>query len=151
MLWTINGILIVVIQLGMNALNLSANRKSMFIQIFAGLLMFGLAFLILPFAKTFTGFALAMVVTTIGEATAFPMIPALVNELTPMELKGRYQGLTAAAPSVGRAIGPLLGGAVIEQSGYGSLFYGGAGVVFIAFVGVATMIFIGYRHATQYE
>ena len=151
MLWTINGILIAVIQLGMNALNLSANRKSMFIQIFAGLLMFGLAFLILPFAKTFTGFALAMVVTTIGEATAFPMIPALVNELTPMELKGRYQGLTAAAPSVGRAIGPLLGGAVIEQSGYGSLFYGGAGVVFIAFVGVATMIFIGYRHATQYE
>lgn len=151
MLWTINGILIAIIQLGMNALNLSANRKSMFIQIYAGLIMFGLAFMILPFAKTFTGFAIAMVVTTIGEATAFPMIPALVNELSPIELKGRYQGMTAAAPSVGRAVGPLIGGAVIEQSGYGTMFYGGAGVVFIAFIGVAIMIMIGYRHATQYE
>lgn len=151
MLWTINGILIAIIQLGMNALNLSANRKSMFIQIYAGLIMFGLAFMILPFAKTFTGFAIAMVVTTIGEATAFPMIPALVNELSPIELKGRYQGMTAAAPSVGRAVGPLIGGAVIEQSGYGTMFYGGAGVVFIAFIGVAIMIMTGYRHATQYE
>lgn len=151
MLWTINGILIAVMQLGMNALNLSTSRKAMFLQIFAGLIMFGLAFLILPFAKTFTGFAVAMVVTTIGEATAFPMIPALINELTPLSLKGRYQGMAAAAPSVGRAVGPLIGGAAIEHSGYSAMFYGGAGVVFLAFIGVAVMIGLGHRHTVQYD
>lgn len=33
-------------------------------------------------------FVLAMVILTIGEATALPTIPALVNVLTPIEAKG---------------------------------------------------------------
>ncbi|GEP74294.1 MDR family MFS transporter [Weissella thailandensis] len=151
MLWTINGALIAVIQLGMNALNLSANRRSMFVQIFVGIIMFGLSFLVLPFSRHFTGFALVMVITTIGEATAFPMIPALVNELTPLSLKGRYQGLSAAAPSVGRAVGPLAGGFIIQQQGYSTLFYAAAALTFVAFVGVLLSIVLGYRHTVRYE
>ena len=151
MLWTINGILIAIIQLGMNALNLSANRRSMFIQIFAGIIMFGLSFLVLPFSHHFMGFALAMIITTIGEATAFPMIPALVNELTPLTLKGRYQGLTAAAPSVGRAVGPLVGGFIIQQQGYNALFYAASALTFVAFIGVLTSIVLGYRRTVRYE
>jgi MFS family permease len=149
-LWTINGILIAIIQLSMNALNLSASRRAMFIQIFAGLLFFGIAFLILPFAQTFMMFVVAMVITTLGEATAFPMLPALVNELTPLSVKGRYQGLMAAAPNLGRAVGPLLGGVVIDYSGYHELFYAAAGVAFVAFVLVASMVMIGYRKTTTY-
>ena len=151
MLWTIIGILIAIIQLGMNALNLSANRRSMFIQIFAGIIMFGLSFLVLPFSHHFMGFALAMIITTIGEATAFPMIPALVNELTPLTLKGRYQGLTAAAPSVGRAVGPLVGGFIIQQQGYNALFYAASALTFVAFIGVLTSIVLGYRRTVRYE
>ena len=135
----------------MNALNLSANRRSMFVQIFVGIIMFGLSFLVLPFSRHFTGFALAMVITTIGEATAFPMIPALVNELTPLSLKGRYQGLSAAAPSVGRAVGPLAGGFIIQQQGYSTLFYAAAALTFVAFVGVLLSIVLGYRHTVRYE
>ncbi len=151
MLWTINGALIAIIQIVINTLNLSTSRRAMWIQIFGGLLMFGLAFLILPFAKTFTGFALAMVVTTFGEATAFPMIPALVNELTPSYLKGRYQGLAAAAPSIGRAFGPVLGGFVIEHQGYQTLFYGGSGLVLITFILVLATVASGYRYVTEYN
>lgn len=149
-LWTINGVLIAVIQLSMNALNISASKRAMFIQIFAGLLFFGIAFLILPFATNFSTFVIAMVITTFGEATAFPMLPALVNELTPLSLKGRYQGLMAAAPNLGRAVGPLLGGIVIDYSGYHELFYAAAGVAFLAFILVAVVVIIGYRHTTQY-
>ncbi|KAA8434029.1 MFS transporter [Weissella paramesenteroides] len=151
MLWTINGILIAAIQLGVNALNLSSNHRSMFIQIFLGIVMFGLSFLILPFSHHFVGFAVAMIITTIGEATAFPMIPALVNELTPVSLKGRYQGLSAAAPSVGRAVGPLVGGLIIQQQGYGTLFYAAAALTFVAFVGLLFSIMTGYRHTVRYE
>lgn len=151
LLWTINGVLIVVVQLFMNLLNVSASRTAMWLQIFGGLVMFGLAFLILPFVKTFNGFALAMIITTLGEVTAFPMIPALINELTPSSLKGRYQGIAAAAPSIGRAIGPLLGGIVIEKQGYGLLFFGGSGLVFVAFfILLATMV-VGYPKVTNYS
>jgi len=150
MLWTINGLLIAVIQLSMNAINLSNSRKAMWLQIFGGIAFFGLAFLILPFAKNFTGFAIAMVITTFGEATAFPMIPALINELTPDGLKGRFQGLAAASPSAGRAVGPLLGGMVIENAGYHEMFYGAAGIVVLALVGVAVSVALGYRKTEQF-
>ncbi|MBM7617687.1 MFS family permease [Weissella uvarum] len=150
LLWTINGLLIAVIQLIINKFNLGSGSKAMWIQIFGGILMFGCAFLILPFAKNFTGFAFAMIVTTLGEVTAFPMIPALVNELTPANLKGRYQGLVSAAPSIGRAIGPLLGGMMIEQFNYKILFDSGAGLVFVTFAILVYLISKGYRHTQQF-
>lgn len=151
LLWSINGLLIAVIQLGMNAFKLTESSKSMWVQIFGGMAMFGVAFLVLPHATSFAGFALAMVVTTLGEVTAFPMIPALVNELTPDNLKGRYQGLVAAAPSVGRAIGPLLGGIVIEQHGYTALFDSGAALVFLTVVALALLIYKGYRQTEKFN
>lgn len=67
-------------------------------------------------------FVLAMVILTIGEATALPTIPALVNVLTPIEAKGRYQGLIQSYASAGRAIGPLFGGMIIELSSFTALF-----------------------------
>lgn len=63
-----------------------------------------------------------MVVLTIGEASVIPSIPALVNELTPVAVKGKYQGLTNAFSSIGRAIGPLVGGVIIDFTSYGMLF-----------------------------
>ncbi|MCM0582832.1 MFS transporter [Weissella diestrammenae] len=151
MLWTINGLLIAAIQLTMNGLNLVASRRAMWIQIFGGIGFFGLAFLVLPFVNNFTGFAIAMIITTFGEATAFPMIPALINELTPNGLKGRFQGWAAAAPSAGRAFGPLLGGLMIEHSGYHQMFFAAAGIVLLALIGVAIMVMWGYRFTTHYE
>lgn len=50
------------------------------------------------------------------------MIPALVNQLTPLEAKGKYQGLLNAMIAVGKALGPLAGGLVIEALGYRLLF-----------------------------
>ncbi|AVH75700.1 MDR family MFS transporter [Weissella koreensis] len=150
MLWTINGLLVAVVQLTINFLNLSTNRKMMWIQIYGGIACFGLAFLILPFVDDFKGFALAMVITTLGEATAFPMIPALVNELTPLNFKGQFQGLVAAAPSAGKAIGPLMGGFFIERLGYHSMFYLAAGLVAITLVFVILIIMIGFKKTTLY-
>ena len=63
-----------------------------------------------------------MVILTLGETTAFPMIPAIVNQLTPLSEKGRYQGILNALIAVGKAIGPLAGGMVIERLSYRPLF-----------------------------
>lgn len=149
-LWTINGALIGVFQLLLNVLNLTSSRKAMIWQILLGLAFFGMAFLILPFAKNFAVFAIAMVITTLGETIAFPMVPVLVNEITPMSTKGRYQGLLSAAPSMGRAIGPLAGGAIIDTVGYRFLFNSAAGMTFVAIIGVGLVIAAGFRKTIKY-
>lgn len=149
-LWTINGVLIGVFQLMINVLNVSASRKIMIMQILVGLGLFGLAFLVLPFAKTFAAFAVAMAITTLGETIAFPMVPVLVNEITPMDLKGRYQGVLSAAPSLGRAIGPVAGGALIELDGYKVLFDTAAGMSFVALIGIAIVMAVGFRKTSKF-
>ena len=121
LLWTINGLLIVALQMAINWLNRRMNNDHLYL--YFGAAMLGLSFLILPFAKGYGAFVFSMVVLTLGEATAIPTIPALVNQLCPMEDKGRYQGIVNSFGSAGKALGPLFGGLVIERFSYQPLFY----------------------------
>ncbi|QVI35629.1 MFS transporter [Lacticaseibacillus chiayiensis] len=134
-LWTLNAALIVVIQLFLNWFNEHVNGIRIIYQILFGLVMVAISFLILITARTYTYFVIAMIALTIGEATASPAIPALVNDLTPRAIKGRYQGFVTSWGSVGRALGPLFGGLVIDWLSYRSLFI-------IAATGVFTLIAI---------
>ena len=59
-----------------------------------------------------------MVVLTIGEATVIPTMPAIVNSLSPVAVKGKYQGILNAYSSLGKAFGPLFGGVIIGLSSY---------------------------------
>ncbi|MTV81449.1 MDR family MFS transporter [Secundilactobacillus folii] len=120
LLWTLNAGLIVVFQILINWL--SQRVRGEFWQIYFGLFFVTLSFFVLIWAHQYRIFVIAMTVLTIGEATAFPAIPALVNDLTPMTLKGKYQGLTNAWASAGKALGPLIGGLIIEALSYRFLF-----------------------------
>lgn len=120
LLWTVNAGLIVVFQALLNWL---ANFfQNLYLQVYAGIFFVALSFVTLIFAKDYLHFVLAMVILTLGEATAFPAIPAIVNSLTPRAVKGKYQGMANAWASVGRAFGPLFGGLVIDHSSYTMLF-----------------------------
>lgn len=120
LLWTLNGILIVVFQLFLTWLSRWFNRP--YLQTFIGIFTIGFSFVLLLFAKNYFWFVIAMVVLTIGEATAIPTIPAIVNSLSPIAVKGKYQGILNAFSSLGKAIGPLFGGLMIEASSYQFLF-----------------------------
>lgn len=120
LLWTLNGVLIVIIQLIITWIN--RYHSNLYRQVFLGIFTVALSFVILLFAKSYLWYVLAMVVLTIGEATAFPTMPAIVNELSPVEVKGKYQGILNAFSSIGKAIGPLFGGIVIELASYRILF-----------------------------
>ncbi|UQS84683.1 MFS transporter [Apilactobacillus apisilvae] len=120
LLWTLNAFLLVVFQLLINWI--SKYHDSLYFQIYFGIFFIGLSFFTLIFMHSYLGFVISMTVLTLGEASVIPSIPALVNELTPIEVKGKYQGLTNAWASVGKAIGPLVGGIVIDMTSYRSLF-----------------------------
>lgn len=121
LLWTLNAGIIVVMQ-GLLA-RFPRMFKNLFHQIIFGITMFAISFITLVFAKDFIHFALSMIILTLGESTAFPAIPAFVNDLSPKTSKGKYQGATMVASGVGRAFGPLFGGLVIDKAGYIPFFW----------------------------
>ncbi len=64
-----------------------------------------------------------MVLLAVGETALAPTVPALVNELAPDALRGRYNGALALAFTTGFIAGPLLAGAAIG-SGFGAALPG---------------------------
>ena len=56
------------------------------------------------------GFLMAMVVFAFGETLLSPTIPAIVNDLAPDKLRGRYNAVYTLAWSTGSIIGPAVAG-----------------------------------------
>lgn len=119
MLWTLNGVLIIIGQPLVNKLSPYIRLSS---QIIIGIFIFASSFLLLIFAKSLLAFTFDFVVLTIGEMTSFAGLPAWIAQLTAVDEAGHYQGLLNITISVGRAIGPLYGGYVIEAGNYKLLF-----------------------------
>lgn len=132
LLWTLNAGEIVIMQ-GILA-RFPHIFKNIFHQIIFGIIMFSLSFVTLIFAKDYAHFALSMFILTLGESTAFPAIPAYVNDLSPLSSKGKYQGLTMVASGIGRAFGPLFGGMIIDGAGYIPFFAVAAIMIFLLIV-----------------
>lgn len=119
MLWTLNGILIIIGQPLINKLSPYVRLSS---QIIVGIFIFASSFLFLIAAHNLVAFVVDFIILTVGEATSFAGLPAWIAQLTTTDEAGHYQGLLNITISVGRAIGPLYGGYVIEQGNYQLLF-----------------------------
>ena len=79
-------------------------------------------------------FALAMVALGLGETALAPIMPALVNDLAPERLRGRYNGAFALAWTTGFIAGPLLAGPALA-AGFGDALL----VVLMAACGLAAI------------
>lgn len=120
MLWTINGVLIIIFQLLLDWIG--RYHATLDLQVILGSFFMAGSFMLLLFAAHYGQFVLAMVVLTLGESLLIPGVPAYVNRLSPVVQKGRGQGMVNAFSSLGKALGPLFGGLVIERLGYFKLF-----------------------------
>jgi len=130
LLWTINASIIVIVQAFLS--RFPNTFKNLFRQVVFGVTMFAISFVTLIFAKDYAHFVFSMVTLTLGESTA---MPAYVNDLSLVDSKGKYQGLTISTSAVGRAFGPLFGGLVIDRFGYINFFI-------VAAVGIFMMLAI---------
>ncbi|MFC6253916.1 MDR family MFS transporter [Secundilactobacillus hailunensis] len=119
LLWTMNGFLIVFGQPLMN--RLFTNHK-LATQVGLGVSIFALSFFGLIFASQYSAFVIIMIVLTIGEMIGFPGLPAWIDSLAENGRKGKYQGMYNVAISLGRAVGPLFGGLMIDFFSYQALF-----------------------------
>ena len=149
LLWTLNAGVIVIMQ-GILA-RFPNIFKNLFHQIIFGICMFSLSFITLVFAKDFAHFALSMCILTLGESTAFPAIPAYVNDLSPLTSKGKYQGANMVASGIGRAFGPLFGGLIIDHAGYIPFFWVAAIVIALMIVVMIPTYMRVHKELTIYK
>ena len=63
-------------------------------------------------------------VWTIGEIIGSAVAPALVADLSPVDLRGLFQGVFGAAWGLAAFLGPLIGGFVFERFGSSALWGG---------------------------
>jgi MFS family permease len=59
---------------------------------------------------------------TVGEVVGFPVASALVADLAPVELRGRYQGAFSMIWGMAMTLSPVLGGLAIDQLGAPALW-----------------------------
>lgn len=116
LLWTINGLLIVAVQPIIRPLVRYWEHKIKH-QLVFGLVLMAISFGLVSMAGDFKMFAAAMVILTLGEVFFTPVIPMIANKLAPRGKQGFYQGLVNSASTVGRMIGPVLGGFMVDIYG----------------------------------
>ncbi|MGN7388373.1 MDR family MFS transporter [Sporosarcina sp. SAFN-015] len=115
-IWTINGLLIVVGQPLIKPL-IKRLEKQLKAQMVIGTVIFIISFIVVSFAGSFQMFIASMVILTFGEMIVWPAIPTLASQLAPKGRDGFYQGIVNSAATIGRMIGPLAGGILVEVHG----------------------------------
>jgi len=78
----------------------------------AGSAMFFASFVLLAVDRTYLAYVAAMVVGTVGEMLVLPAVPAAAAAHAPAERRGLVQGVVGMSASLGRMLGPLIGGAL---------------------------------------
>lgn len=115
-LWSINGGLIVLGQLFLIPL-VRKFKERLKVQIYIGIALFTLSFVVAMQASHYTGFLVGMIFLTLGEMFAWPAIPTIAYQLAPKGHAGLYQGLVNGVATAARMLAPYLGAIVVTQLG----------------------------------
>jgi predicted MFS family arabinose efflux permease len=111
LLLTLNGLIVIFFQYPMT---LGLRRLAKFRALMLGSLLYGVGYLSLGWITQF-GWALgAMAVITTGEIIHSPVTLSVIGELSPQDQRGRYMGLFGLSETIGIAMGPLVGGILLD-------------------------------------
>lgn len=121
----LNGVVIVLVQ------PLVIGRVSRWrpgVALAGGAAVLGLGLGATTFADTWTAFAVTVTVWTLGEIVVATFSAPTVADISPADMRGRYQGWWGLSFSVAFAVGPALGLAVFGRWG-GGVLWGACAVV----------------------
>jgi predicted MFS family arabinose efflux permease len=82
-------------------------------------------------ALAVAGFAASMVVFALGETMLAPTLPAIVNDMSPDRLRGRYNALYTLCWSIGHIFGPPIAGYMLAGGASTQLFVGLSGACLV--------------------
>jgi len=81
-----------------------------------GTLLYAIGFGMYGFVSTYIFFLVAMVIITIGEMMSAPTSQALVAQLAPEDMRGRYMAVFGFTWVIPMAVGPLLAGLIMDNT-----------------------------------
>ncbi len=102
-------------------------------------LLFGAGMGLNAFQGSVPAYVLGCAIWTLGEVVGFPVAQALVADLSPAHLRGRYQGAFSMAWGVAFTVAPIAGGAVLARFGGRTLW--------IACFGAGALVALGHLAA----
>lgn len=79
--------------------------------------LFGLGFGVNAFAGSVPVYAAGVLLWTVGEVVGFPVANAVVSDLSPPSLRGRYQGAFSMSWGVAFTLSPIFGGELLARFG----------------------------------
>jgi MFS family permease len=128
---TLNGVVVVLVQPFQHAL---FGRRDGSRLLAASALLFGTGYGLCALAGPLAPlpvYVAGALLWSLGEVVGFPVAAALVADLAPAELRGRYQGAFSMCWGLAFTLSPVVGGAVLARAGARALFLGclAAGVV----------------------
>jgi EmrB/QacA subfamily drug resistance transporter len=106
----------------------------------AGLAVFGLASLVSAYAQSPGQLIGTRALMGIGAAAVMPVTLAIISNVFDPRERGRAIGVWAGAVGLGVAIGPVLGGALLEHYWWGSVFLINVPIVLLGMVAVALLV-----------
>lgn len=133
LLWTINGVLILIGQPLITPI-VQFFKGQLKKQLYFGLFVFILSFLVTSFAKSFSIFVVGIIIMTFAEMFVWPAVPTIANALAPKGRQGVYQGIVNSASTVGKAFGPLIGGILVDLFNMQVMFLSMIGLLVIAMI-----------------
>jgi MFS family permease len=98
-------------------------------------LFFAVGFGMFSFISAISLFVLVFSIITIGEMIFFPTREALVAQLAPEDLRGRYMAVAGLAFSLPNIVGPTMAGLLLDRQDPNLLWILGAGICIIAALG----------------
>lgn len=129
----INGALIVLVNIPISN---SAVRWPRFAALAVAALLLGTGYGLTSFSSTLPLYALSVAIWTLGEIAGSAVAPAVVADLSPIDLRGLYQGVFGAAWGLSFFLGPMIGGWVYEHLG--------ARVLWMGCFALACLVALGY-------
>jgi len=111
-LLSINGFLVMAIELPLTAVT---RRRSPHAVMFVGFLLVGVGFGLTAFVSSLTALIATVVVWTLGEIVLVPVASAHVANISPPDMRGRYQGAFGMTWGIGGVLAPVAGAAILGQ------------------------------------
>jgi MFS family permease len=115
----VNGALIVLITLWVSR---RVERLPRYAVMAVAALLLGLGFGLTGLASTLPFYAVTVGVWTLGEVISASIAPTIVSEMSPVAMRGLYQGIWGSSWGLAFFLGPALGGFVFDRLGSDTLW-----------------------------
>ena len=132
LLFTMIGVVSVIIQGG-----LIGRLKKRFGEVRlvrGGLLIFGLGVMLIPLSPSYGWMFPACAITSLGSSLVNPSMSSLMSQLSPADRQGELLGTFQSMGSLGRIVGPSLGGLWFTLLSPGMPFFVAGGMLWVAAV-----------------